>query len=85
MYPQPQSLATHGRAMYFRNGETVGFGNLDCLAAVYKVALARTCAVVDFDEYTHAALDCRYEAAALWSSKLVAFEGASRLLTLASR
>src|SRR5438093_1049842 len=37
MYPQPQSLATHGRAMYFRNGETVGFGNLDCLAAVYSL------------------------------------------------
>src|SRR5437660_8093696 len=33
MYPQAESLATHGRAMYFRNGETVGFGNLDCLAA----------------------------------------------------
>ena len=34
MYPQAESLATHGRAMYFRNGETVGFGNLDCLAAL---------------------------------------------------
>ena len=50
-----------------------------------KIALVRTRTVCRFDQYPRAALDSRYKAAALGSPKLVASEGASRLLTLASR
>jgi hypothetical protein len=43
MYPQAESLATHGRAMYFRNGETVGFGKPDCLAALSSTGAVHCC------------------------------------------
>jgi hypothetical protein len=56
--------------------KTPPFALLQC------ICVSVSCVCPDFP---HAALDCRYGAAALWSPRLVASEGASRLLTLASR